>query len=210
MNKIIKWVKSLFKKKLPEGLYNIHHPDIVGKVELAFTVKGIDYYRFKPDSAGNGQDFNMPVGRYKFIDEKLSEVDILMDMKTLKAYIAALKKHLDASKGIVNLFEAFKIIYAMETRCELAFEPETVRQLAAVVYFDETEDLRDFDKDYAQKKISFWEENGDYSFFLTRPIGELLGLQTSSLEHLRRYISQAQQIIKDLTLDLETPLPENS
>src|SRR5690349_12219217 len=145
---MIKWIKKLFTKKQKKALYNIHHPDMAGNVEFAFECKGIKYYRAT-------KDFILPTGRYKWVDATLSEVDIRMTLPTLRAYIGKLKKYLDGSNGI-NLGEAWKIIYAMETRCELAFEPETVRRLASVTYFDETEDLRDYDQEYAQKKIKFW------------------------------------------------------
>lgn len=195
---MINFFKKLFKKKLvKEGLFNVHHPDMQGKTEFAFECGGINYYRAV-------KDFMLPVGRFKFIDEKLGEVDIRMDLKTLKAYITELKKNIDGSKGTINLIKAAQIISAMETRCELAFEPETVKQLAAVVYFDETEDLRDFNREHAKSKIAFWEKRGNYSFFLTRPIAELLNLVNISEEYLVRYIKEVESIIKDLTLEQES------
>lgn len=176
---------------------------MAGKTEFAFECGGVKYYRAV-------KDFILPVGRYKFIDARLSEAELRMDLKTLKAYIEQLKKFLDGSQGTINLAKAFQTIYAMETRSNLAFEPETIKRLAAVVYFDETEDLRDYDDEYGQKKIAHWEKHGNYSFFLTRPIGELLNLSDISEASLQRYIQQVSEILKDLTSVQETPSPEST
>lgn len=198
---MINYFKSLFKKKPQEGLYNIYHPEMAEKTEFAFEVDGVKYYRMK-------KDVIMPVGRYKWVDATLNEVDIRMTLPVLKAYIKELKTNLDGSKGVINLAKAFQQIYAMETRCELAFEPETVRRLASVVYFDDTEDLRDYDQEYAQKKIEFWQKKKIYTYFLTKPIAELLNLSEVSETYLVTYIKEAEQILKDLTLERESQSSE--
>lgn len=192
---IFRYLKNKFgKKKRP--LYNIHHPDFENNVEFAFESGGVNYYRAI-------KDFMLPVGRYKWVDASLNEVDIRMDLKVLKAYIEELKKALNGSTGIIKLDKAFQIIYSMETRCNLGFEPETVKRLASVVYFDETEDLTDYDMDYGKIKIAHWEKHETYAFFLTRPIGELLKLNDFSETSLKKYIQVASQIIEDLTSEPE-------
>lgn len=194
--KLINWFKSLFKKKPKDPPYNIHHPDLAGKYELAFECKGVKYYRAI-------KDYILPVGRYKWIDATLNEVDIRMTLPVLKGFIEELKKSLNVTNGQIRLDKAFQTIYSMETRCNLAFEPETVKRLASVVYFDETEDLRDYDQEYGQKKIAIWEKAGTYDFFLTKPIGELLNLSNISEESLKTYIQKAGEILKDLTYEPE-------
>lgn len=200
---MLNWIKGLFKKKVNKPLYNINHPDLAGKFEEAFTCKGVKYYRAIPD-------FVLPVGRYKWIDAALNEVDIRMTLPVLKAFIIELKKSLNVTNGQIRLDKAFQVIANIETRCELAFEPETVKRLASIVYFDETEDLRDYNQEYGQKKIKFWEDNGNYDFFLTRPIAELLNLSNISEMSLKKYILEASQILKDLTLGQGSPSSENT
>jgi len=201
MNRFIKWIKSFFKKD-ETPMYNLHHPDLAGKTEFAFECGGVKYYRAI-------KEYILPVGRYKWIDATLNEVDIRMTMPLLRAFMAKLKKNLNGSNGI-DLGEAFKVIYSIETRCDLDWEPETVKRLASVVYFDETEDLRDYDIEYGQKKIKSWEQHNNYSFFLTRPIAELLNLSDTSETSLQKYIQQVQEILKDWTLEPESPSSENS
>lgn len=198
---MLKWLKNKFKKKkLPEGIYNIHHPDMAGKTEFAFECEGVKYYRAV-------KDFILPVGRFQFIDEKLSEAEIRMNLPTLKGFIGDLKKNLDGSRGI-NLGKVWETIYKMESRCNLQFEPETVRQVASVVYFDETEDLRTYDAEYGKKKLAAWDKAGTYAFFLTQPIlGSLIPSNTSE-EYLREFIQKAGEvegILKSLTLEQENP-----
>ena len=200
------WLKQLFKKKEKpvEGLYNIHHPDIAPLIEVAFECGGVTYYRMKEE-----REFNHRVGRYKFINAYTAEAEIRMSIKTLQDYIKELKKHLDGARGNINLDKAFRVIHAMETRAELAFEPGTIKRLASVVYFDETEDLRDFDEDYGRKKIELWEKHDCYAFFLTRPMNELLNLQGISLGSLKKYIQEAESVIKSLTLEQPNPSEES-
>lgn len=202
MNKLWKRFRRLFEKRGDNPPFNIHHPDLAGKVEFAFECNGVKYYRAI-------KDFTLPVGRYKWVDAFLYEVDIRMKLSTLKAFVSKLKKCLDGSTGTLNIGEAWKIVHNIETRCELAFEPETVKRLASVIYFDETEDLSDYDMEYGQKKIKSWEEAGNYDFFLTRPIGELFNVNEHSKTYLLKYIQTAEQIIKDLTLEPENQSSES-
>lgn len=98
----------------------------------------------------------------------------------------------------------------METRVNLAFEPDTVRRLASVVYFDAAEDLSTFDMKYGEKKVEFWKKNNVTDFFLTRPISELLGLEGISITSLEEYLRTSTSIIEELTSELPPQLSENS
>lgn len=201
---LLQRIKRLFKRKLvKEGLFNVHHPDMQGKVEFAFECGGVNYYRAV-------KEYILPAGRYQFVDEKFSEAQIRMDLPTLKGFISQLKKSLDGSnREGINLGKAWQIIYNMESRSNLAFEPETIRQLATVVYFDETEDLTKYDRDYAKKKLAFWDAHDSYAFFLTRPMTELLHLTDISEESLRKYTAQAKMIVEGRISELENQLSEN-
>lgn len=197
---------KLFKSKPKEPPFNIHHPDLADKIEFAFecgpTLNKRKFYRMKAD-VNETNDFRLPTGRYKWIDAFLAEVNLRMTVGTLIAYLNELEKNLDGTKGVVNLGKAFQIIYSIRTRTNLGFDPQLVKTLASIVYFDESEDLSDYDKDYCDKKIKYWERHDCYDFFLTRPIAELCNLNNSSVTHLKTYIQTATQIIKDLTLEPE-------
>lgn len=202
MNKLF----SFLKAKPKEPPFNIHHPDLADRIEFAFecgpTLNKRKFYRMKAD-VNETNEFRLPTGRYKWIDAFLAEVNLRMTGSTLTAYLNELEKNLDGTKGVVNLGKAFQIIYSIRTRLNLGFDPQLVKTLASIVYFDETEDLSDYDKDYCDKKIKYWEKYDCYDFFLTRPIAELCNLSNSSVTHLKTYIQTASQIIKDLTLEPE-------
>lgn len=195
----------LFQSK-PKPAFNLHHEDIKHIIEPVFKAGNRQYYRFKEEKL-------IPTGRYKYIYAHLKEVDMRMNRETLIAYIEDFKKLLNGSgpKKIIEIGELWKLVLNMETRVRLAFEPATVERLAAVIYFDDTEDLSTYDRKYGQKKIDFWAKNNVKDFFLTRPIGELFGLKDISITSLDEiYIQPTLELIRNLTLDQQTLSSANS
>jgi len=152
------------------------------------------------------------VGRYKYIYAALKEVDLRMTLETLEQYVKAMKNILDggSKKNQVSMGELWKLTLNMESRIKLAFEPASVERLAAVLFFDETEDLRTYDRKYGAEKIEHWKSNNVLDFFLTMPIVELLGLKGISQTSLEEYIQEANQLMQDLTLDLQSQSLESS
>lgn len=191
------------KPSPPKPEFNLSHPDIKHKVEVAFKVKGRTYYRFIHER-------DIPAGRYKYIYAFIREVDLRMNLDTLKQFVTELKKVLNGgNKNSIDMGQMWKLILNLETRTSLAFEPAGVEKLASVIYFDDTEDLSTYNRKHCDDKIKYWKENNLIDFFLTKPIGELLGLKNTSITSLQTYIQEAQEIIKDLTFEAQTPLSEN-
>jgi hypothetical protein len=201
---MIQIFKKLFgsKKELP---FNLHHPEIAQNVEFAFECKGIKYYRMS-------QDFRLPTGRFKFLDAYLAEHEMRMSVPMMLAYLDKIEGSLNGTgrNGQINLTTALVNIHNMRTHANLAFLPDNIERLASVVYFDETEDLRDYDPIHAKKKITDWKSDGKYSFFLTRPICELLNIQGISIESLETSIQASKIILRELTSDQQTPSLDNS
>ena len=200
MRKLINYILRLFKKRvLPE--FNINHPDIAGAIEPAFVCSGVQYYRFT-------DEFKCPAGRYKYYYAYLREVDLRMELSLLKQLISDLKACLNASKKEIDLEQAWRILFNIEGRITLGFEPDTVKRLASVAYFDETEDLSTYSKEYGNGKIKKWESAGGLDFFLTKPIGELLGLNGISATSLAEYLETSNSIIANLNQELQNPSGE--
>jgi hypothetical protein len=197
-------VSHLLKAKAqPE--YNMNHPDYAPMVEEAFTCAGKRFYRFK-------EEFRMPTGRYKYYYAYLREVDLRMSMDKLVEFTDAFELILNGGekgKGI-NMGKIWELVLNIKSRVKLAFEPQGVRNLAAVAYFDETEDLTSFNMSYGRDKIALWDSHGIHDFFLTKPIGELLNLNKSSTESLLQYLNQAETILMDLNSGLLKVSEENS
>jgi hypothetical protein len=188
------------KKTGPE-IYNIYHPDFAEAVEPAFQVNGVQYYRFIKDTS-------MPWGRYMFLQTFLSEQSLRMDTELLKGYCLEMKKAVNGNlKNGIDLTRLIRIVTQMESRVELAFEVDTTYRLAAVIYFDDTEDLYTYDKAYNDKKVVLWKEAKVVDFFYTRPASELLGLSGSSPEDLQTFITQQTELLKILSETTATPEP---
>lgn len=192
-------------KKKParkKPLFNINNPELADRVEFAFTCGGVKYYRFL-------DDFRIPTGRYKWIMNYLREVDLRCDVETMKKDVKDVISWLDLSRKQLNLTNAIIILHKIQGRLELAFEPETIKRLASVAYFDDTEDLSDYDMNKGKEKIANWEKNKSLDFFLTKPMSELLGMKPISQESLQAYIKETQQVIADLN-SLQTLQPEDT
>lgn len=184
------WKRS---KKSPKT-FNIYHEDFSDKVEPAldnegkqFEVDGVKYYRFKQDSF-------MPWGRYKMLSMFIKQVDLRMTPQILGGYIDKIEKNISGEKGAVNLTKCYEALMAMKARLALTFEIETVYSYASVVYFDDTENLYDYDKTTNDKKIARWREANTVDFFYMRPMNELFNLKNTSKQDLEDYIKVIREI----------------
>lgn len=193
------------KKPIAKPAFNIHHEDVKHKIEKAFKSGTTQYYKFIEDA-------QIPSGRYKYIYAFLKEADLRMSLETLKQYIETLKNILNGGgkKNQINVGDIWRIVLNIESRIVLAFEPASIERLASVIYFDDTEELSTYSKDYGQAKINLWSKNKTADFFLTKPIVELLGLKNISLTSLEDYLKETATVIQDLTQDLQMVSSENS
>lgn len=192
-------------KPLANPTFNIFNPELAPKIEKAFKSGTVQYYKFI-------DDHQIPAGRYKYIYAALKEADLRMDRETLINFIETMKNILNGGpkKNNVSMTEMVKIILNMESRIVLGFEPASIARLASVIYFDETEDLKTYNKVHGLKKVEFWKKNNTMDFFLTKPIVELFGLSDISITFLEESIATHEQIIQDLTVDLQTLSLANS
>lgn len=199
---MIKKLLNLFKSR-KEPAFNMNHPDLRNKIVFAFESGGTNYYKFGNEKEGINID--MPTGRYKWYLAFMEEFNLRMTLETLNKYLAELRKALEGGQGQVKIGRAWELIFSMEGRTKLAFEPETVKRLASVTYFDENEDLSDYDRSYNDQKIARWDNAKDLAFFLKTPIKDLCGINGISQTDLAEYMRLAEGIVKDLTPDTPTP-----
>lgn len=118
-----------------------------------------------------------------------------MSLDRLKEYIKKITAAIDLTQGQINLGNALELLSHMKHLTELAFEPDTMYRLASVIYFDDTEDLRTWDKKHNEEKITAWKENGTLDFFYSKPFSELTGLNGISETAIRDYLDK----VADLT-----------
>lgn len=188
-------IVKLRPKYEPER-FTLHHPSLAGQTELAFEAGLIKYYRFK-------DEYRMPIGRYKYVYKRFKEADLRMTRETMQEYLKQIEEALNGTKKQINLSTAIRLIYNMKTWLTIPFEPEAVKRLAAVTFFTDEEDLSTFDEKKGQEKIDSWERNKVHDFFTTAPIGALLNVNSSSITSLEEYLTEATEITKALTLDLQ-------
>lgn len=189
-------------KARPE--FTIAHPDFAHMVEEAFACAGKRFYRFK-------EEYRMATGRYKYYYATLRELELKISLKDLQKYIDAFKSVLNGgAKKTISINDLHKLVINLETRVELAFDPATVRKLASVAYFDDSEDITSYSEKYGNDKIKLWEAHEVYDFFLTKPIGELFGAKNTSVDYLVEPLKLMDGIITELNSNLQTVVEDNS
>jgi hypothetical protein len=199
-----KELEDILKPKArPE--FTISHPDYASMVEEAFTCGGKRFYRFK-------EEYRMATGRYKYYYATLRELELKLSLDKLQEFVNAFKLVLNGGgkKKSIELTELHKLVLNLESRIVLAFDPMTIKKLAAVAYFDETEDLTSFSEKYGNEKIKLCEEHNLYTFFLTNPIGELWGVNNTSVDSFQERLTKATEIVQDLDSSLQQVLEANS
>jgi hypothetical protein len=197
-----KAVEDYLKPKArPE--FTVSHPDYAATVEEAFTCAGKRFYRFK-------EEYRMSTGRYKYYYSTLRELELKLSLTDLQKYVDAFKAVLNGGKkNKIEFTELAKLTSNLESRIVLAFDTATIKKLAAVAYFDETEDITSFNEKYGHEKIKLWEDHKVYDFFLTKPIGELFNLKSISVDSLLEDLSLMDGIIKDTNSVVQKVLEDN-
>lgn len=191
------------KKRTPvkpkPDVKTLNHADYYGKTEFQFEAKGVKYYAFQ-------NDVDMPTGRYMFIQNFLQEVNLRMNLDTLKEYVQAIRKNIDGSKGHVDIVKVAVLIDQLESRVELAFEPDTVYRLASCIFFDETELLTTYNIKHNEQKIAAWKSEGTLDFFYRKPFEELTGLKGISQDVIRNYLEAVPKFAEKLTSEMREQL----
>jgi predicted transcriptional regulator len=191
-------IESTLKEKArPE--YTIYHPDYADKIEEAFTCAGKRYYRFI-------DEFRMSTGRYTYYYAALKEFDLNVSREKLKEFMEAFEIVLEGGKKKqqISLGRLWELVINLKSRVNnLAFAPQLAKDLAAIAFFDDTEDITSFDSEYGKKKIALWEEHKVNDFFFEKPIGDLLNVNSSSATALEEYLKTAEQVIQDLNSGLQ-------
>jgi hypothetical protein len=177
---------------------NIYHADFVDKVEPAdddkgkqFTVEGVKYWRFKKDTI-------MPWGRYMMLQTFERQVELGINRKLLEKYIQVIEENISGEKGTINLTNVHKMVTNIKSRIALAFTSDTVYDYASAVYFDETENLNEYNMAHNKEKIARWREAGAIDFFYMRPVSELLNLKDISPTDLTDFIRVQGELLRGL------------
>lgn len=145
----------------------------------AFKHGGIQYYRYD-------DVFNTPCVRalasiqyYEEFQMRMTREYLTDDLKAHEQLNANLRSVLSGKTGQLDLVAAGSILAnsnqllnQKRQRLDWIFEPESMYNLAAVVYFDKTENPMKYDARYAKEKIERWKIDHEemLDFFLQQPI----------------------------------------
>jgi hypothetical protein len=159
------------------------------QVVQAFEWQGKTYYKF-------ANEYNLPWERMQVAVGLIEEDRLRVDAGYVQATLAAVKEQLDKRKT----GEAYKWLNALEERLSWPFDVDLVYRLAAVVFFDESENPYGYDAAYAYSKIQAWrladrEAEQLRRFFSLLGLEHYLGPLTDAGIDLKPY-SEAQRKIK--------------
>lgn len=153
-------------------------------ISWAFDCGDVSMFRFT-------DDFNVPPERAFDAMTVYDEYDMRCEKDFLTWHTNAVDKLLLSNP--VNIYEIKKINDQLRERLQLLFTPRLLKKLATVYYFDESENPYKWDAAYAEKKIDMFDRMGD-SFFLSKPIKDLLPSYNLSDEDLLTFSRICQQI----------------
>lgn len=175
LNKIKSFKKAQFHLQ-PE-----HH------VKLAFTYKGVDYFWF--DDA-----FNTPAERTLDGLNAYNEVNTRCDRPFLEALVKA--NEVERAKKSINIGVWFSNDGLLKERLNFVIPPRRfILKLAAIMFFDKSENPYRYDDKYGAEKIANWEKDTDLvDFFLSLPIKNLIFSTEHSKEDLATFLRVVELI----------------
>lgn len=127
------------------------------EIRLAFVGNdGTEYYEFV-------DGFSCYYERYMAIMDRLTEIECRVDKAFLDSFTMIMEEYL--KKG--DLYNASILLKNLNDRRDYVFNQELIYDLAAVWYFDKSENCYAYSAEYAEIKKNKWKkEKGRLSFFL--------------------------------------------
>jgi len=172
------------------------------QMRYVFTYGGTKYYELV-------DIFDMPCQRAFAARAVMEELNMRTTKEYLIAHVTAINNILAAPKTI-NIPQLAKLNTQLQERLELIHDSATVYKLAAVYFFDETENPYNYSYEYGFEKIAKWKKAGDsLSFFLLEPVKNLAGLTVLSDEDLSTYLMIQEKVNKKHLDGIFTMLSES-
>ena len=158
------------------------------RIEYAFTCGHTKYYRFA-DIA------NLPYERGLIALQVYNEVDMRCSRQFLLYYAETIDKLLHQQK--IDIFKINQINELLKQRLTLTTDTDLLYRLAAVCFFDKTENPAVYEPDYAEKKIAKWrKDKGARDFFLQMPLLELMPFLQNVATDLDTYSAMCEELNK--------------
>ena len=160
--------------------------------EVTFEGDETKYFEFVDENS-------IPCHRMYAAMQYYNELKCRVDRDYLLAHNQALKDCIngksDTNKGAVDIVQMSKLITQMDERLEWILEPESILKYASVMFFDDSENLYDYDLKYNQTvKIPRWKKAGLSSFFLSMPMQRLFPSLELSETDLDTYLKVQEKV----------------
>lgn len=154
-------------------------PDSKHIIIYAFTIGERHYFRFD-------DPLNMPYDRALKCLVYFKELDMNCDRPFLKAHTEAIDNLFKKSSvNIDDLVTIRNLNNQLKARLELPKEPDLMYKMAAVVFFDQSENPITYEFKYGENKIRAWKRNTTLTdFFLQKPLIELIPYLQNAGENL--------------------------
>lgn len=186
---ILNLLKSLYRKflRLPRNPKLIW-PDCKFPIVPVFELQGRTYYKIDGEANMN---YERALKVITFYNEMNQRVDREYLIKHTEAYEEMFKKTQFTTADIIRMKQ---LNDQLKDRLNWLIDTDLTYKLASVVYFDDSEDPRTYDFEYNQKKIDIWKKVPIESFFLSRPISELVPYLKDYEVNLETYSMMAAEV----------------
>lgn len=162
------------------------HP---GKIVEAFAYNGTTYFMFS-------DIFQLPAIRGLQALDVFDEFNMRCDKEFLLAFVKAQREILSNPKKL-DLIKLATLTKFLEERLEMLPIPDHIYKLAAVIFFDSSENPFFYDHAYAAKKIDIWKKDPEIlSFFLQTPIKDLVNCSSLEQVNLSTYSAVVDMVNK--------------
>lgn len=168
--------------------------------EKAFTVKGMDYFKFKDISKTH-------CARMHAASDYMNE----LSMRCTREYLLEHTKAMDAILGNpkqLNIQEIAKLNLQLKERLDMIYESDMIYKIGAALLWDENENPYDFDFKHAQEKIKLFKSQTD-AFFLSKLFKSIIGSPDMSDADLNTYLTVGSKITQEHLEVISTIISRN-
>lgn len=193
-------LKNLFRtRKKFNGQLKQEHRD---RIVPAFVHDGVQYYMFD-------DILRMPTSRGLHALDLYDEFNMRCTKEFLKKHCEAIAEICSAKSGKLDLMKLAILNKNLQERLTMLPVPDHIFRLAAVVFFDDTENPYMLDRKYCDDKVKRWKANETETlgFFLRTPLRDLIPFLALENVNLHTYSATMNQVNE---LHLKTVLSELS
>lgn len=159
------------------------HPRYDMHIKYGFSVGNRHYYRCL-------HDYDIRENRFRYLKTYWQEVQNKLTSQDINDFCDKAIQLINENK----IVEAGKILDEMKYRSTWLFEPTSLYKYASVLYFDLSENIKDYDVEYNHEKIRIWSKKKTLLRMLLKDLmtgaEELLALSNNDFNY---YITKLQE-----------------